>query len=332
MGHEIFQDVATSQPLGIGAGGREAAFTEASFTTAVKSNGEYKAAGNLCWSNVCVDYDWPVNPKEIDTLKNFFFKTPTHLPGEGLVVAVGQGEMPNSPNSLAVVSPIETVHALWKAIWRDAFTDVQPDTILTEWRNIVLSTPMKFMLIDDTQARTRMMHQLRENISQQYASLRLSILNKIFNVIAVASSVRPNPNDADPTEVAKLYSGIDYAANSEPITTPFIKTALLVNKMLLSNPNIKSALIKFDADSPPKHALDASNKLDAIIMRTKPSRHLEWSVLLLIDLLESGGYSHESCSLRSLEVMDSQCTLQSVRAFPAAHPLCLKGVGGWGVH
>ena len=304
-----FDGVHDAPPLGLGDGGNQAAFQLGGFRTAMQNNlKEYRAAGNLCWARQAVDYDWPVNAKEIDHLTDFFFKKPAHLPGDGLIVAVGKDDdIGGAPGSLTVVSPIEVVHALWKAIWRDAFVDKKPESVLKEWRVILLTTSIKFVLIEDEESRSRKMHQLREDIAQQYKSLALSILNKMFNVLATAAKTKGN-GDADPGDVAAMYATIQYAQNSEPVTLPFVKTAMLVAKKLLTIPSVKDALIKFDADNPPKHALDSSNKLDAIIQKTKPERHLEWTVLLLIDLLQSGGYQHQSVSLNALEATTTTTT------------------------
>ena len=66
---------------------------------------EYKCAANLCWMCMAADYDWPVNTTEIEHMMRFFFATPAHLAGDGVVVALSAGEIPGEKRNLTVISP-----------------------------------------------------------------------------------------------------------------------------------------------------------------------------------------------------------------------------------
>ena len=100
---------------------------------------------------------------------------------------------------------------------------------------MMLTTPMRFMIIDEEKARHDNMHQFRENICQAYASLRLSVLKKISQVAACAGKMENIDHEA----IAERYGQVRFASNSEAMTAPFVKTALLVQKHMLSNNAIK---------------------------------------------------------------------------------------------
>jgi hypothetical protein len=80
--HEEFKKITEVDPLGIDEGGKQAAFSQESYTTAMKNTGSYKSAGNFWWLDHLFNPvpGTPLSAARIRQYQDFKFRDPCTVP------------------------------------------------------------------------------------------------------------------------------------------------------------------------------------------------------------------------------------------------------------
>ena len=124
-----------------------------------------------------------------------------------------------------------------------------PDNVLQEWRRALLSCTFSFKVLTNDYKRHWEGVQLRENLSQSYASLRRTALGRCYEIISFKQRVEKIAGQSGMSckTIQKCYKdNVKMASNSEPITDNFIEISLRVYKNVLSHDTVAGILLACD--------------------------------------------------------------------------------------
>jgi hypothetical protein len=245
----------------------------------------------------------PLNPKQIDRLQEHYFSAPSVMP-LCIKIAVKATEksedIMSCKGSMFRLSPVEIVAALYKAI-ATAIRASVGDEELGKWRDKILSTPFEFVICEGEDDRHFAALQMREDIAQNFSSMRYSTLMRIFDLEAFMKRKADTTGKLTAKQCADLYRQLKVADISEQITDTFVDVAMTICSRMLSIPACKAALIEVDQEYGANNPLDSYNKLQALIQKSKVPAKLEWVVLLLLDLHKSNALRGDQIGVRTLQ-------------------------------
>ena len=115
----------------------------------------------------------------IESLEKFYFRQPAAMP-IAVRVAGRKGENPLD-RPLCRLSPLEPIAAMFSAIAK-AVNRNDSDESLEKWRKHLLSVPFEFACVNTEDERYFAALQLRENITKDYESMRVSVLMRIMDI------------------------------------------------------------------------------------------------------------------------------------------------------
>jgi len=243
----------------------------------------------------------PIQPTAVKSLAQHHFAKPAVFPVDLVVGVTSTDEALDgiTKKSLRLASPPELVFAYISAIGRDLKKD--DDELLAAWRQTMLCVPCLFKIVVSDDDRHLMMVQFREDLSQNYATMRFSAVQKMFDVKSVMDRKAGSTGGVTVSDVAKYYQdGVRFAEGSDVITAEFVDCAMTVLRRLMATPRCSELIMSMEelgAQSP----LDSIYKLQKIVSRAQSPTKIEWCLELMIDFWRSGALASDQLSIRHID-------------------------------
>ena len=120
-------------------------YNEKQAAAALGSRMPYVCSCPFYWLNLTFDFqpNLPKYPRRIDALEKHFFSSPANMT-EPILVYVNPGELPHTmKGSLKTFCPPELRDAMRQAV-ANAIDQKSSKKVLEDWRNILLSVPIRF--------------------------------------------------------------------------------------------------------------------------------------------------------------------------------------------
>ena len=142
----------------------------------------------------------------------------------------------------------------------------------------------------------------RENISHDFASMRRTSLQRLYEVIMFKNKHETNTGvELTNQRLSDLYKEkVKMAESSESVSTTFIIQALRVHKSVLSQPELRKFLLECDDRDGVRNPFDSIAKIDAVTMKVKGVNDMKWVFNSLYDSWKCG-YLGDSISERALQ-------------------------------
>ena len=205
-------------------------------SAAFNAGSKYQCAVNFMWLDhfILASPHVPVNEDSVQGLIGQYFTKPSSIPADAPVHVVAgdvaKAEHAVEQKKLRILSPPEMVMAVLLAAQRDVKTSDMD--ALHERAEALAACPCVFHKIHNEDERHIASLQLRENISQNFASMRMSALQKVFDIQGLMAA----KTSLSKEQVVAHYATVRYAKNSEPVKARFVDDALYVLKHALPNP------------------------------------------------------------------------------------------------
>ena len=233
----------------------------------------------------------PTTASSVDRLCHHYFPKPCALP-LSFVVQVKTGAGPQETN-LACVSPVEIRMAILRAVKRD-LDDVGR---AQAWKRHLLSCHFVYVVLDSDEDTWKYARQLREDISLNYATLRLSALQSVYELVHYRA-VRERAHGSQAAKaVAEAYSTGVRRASGEPLTQSFVDSAMTIHGRMLCDERIASTLLLAEETFGLETPFNGVTKLQAIVSKAGSTEKITWAVEWLFHARERGEHN---CSLRDL--------------------------------
>ncbi len=303
LDHPAFEGVRTQEPHPMGAGlASQDPFNCDKCKLGFEHGGVYRASINM-WAVDILRLPAPGVPivqSAITRLRTHYFFSPRPLPLP-LVLAADTAEHADAElmtHSAKMVSAPEMLFAFIEAVREDI--KKADDTLLAKWRDAMLSTPVEYCCVTTTDEAHIMSVQYREDLSQAYASLRYSAIQKMYDIKDVMDRKTATTGATSAKAVAAYYQGIHYSENSERVTFEFVDCALTVLRRMVCIPRCTILLSELEEEGC-ANPLDSIYKLHKIVTRAQSADKIEWTLELMIDMWRSGGYKSDQYSVRHLD-------------------------------
>ena len=127
--------------------------------------------------NFCASPGVPISGNNIKKMVEFYFPQPGPLPVPMHIAVPDTNPQP----PLHSTSPIEVRFAVLRAVARDVTANDQAR--LLQWRQILLSVHFRYILLDTADKIWRAGRQFREDVAQAYVTMRVSVLQNIYEVV-----------------------------------------------------------------------------------------------------------------------------------------------------
>ena len=265
--------------------------------TALQANKRYECGDNFFKLDMTFSaaLGVPMIAKNVDHLLEHYFLQPCALPLP-CVVRVKTDGSGFQRGHMACVSPVEIRMAVLRAV-AGALDD--PEKVRT-WKRHLLSCHFVYVTLDSDEDTWKYARQLREDIAQNYTTLRLSALQALYEFINFKNHRDRVHGHEDAKVLAALYTkGVRMANTTEPVTQSFVESAITIDKRMLSQERIAATLLKAEKDFGGNTPFDAVTKLLAISKAGTPER-IAWVVESIADAWEHGLLS-EKIGLRTLQ-------------------------------
>ena len=190
----------------------------------------------------------PLMSNSVTKFREHHFKTPA-LPPCDVVVAVESPEAVMAcieSRSLRQVSAPESLFAYIMAVWEDLKKN--DDGLNAKWRATMLCCPVIFRVVPlDGDLFHRLTVQYREDMAQNFASLRYSAVQKMFDVKATVDRKAGTTGLMSAAKVAAYYQeGVKFAEGSEAISDEFVDCSLSVLKRLWCIPRAAELIMQLE--------------------------------------------------------------------------------------
>lgn len=345
LGHPLFAGIMNEPPLTINAkaseksaAGHRVGFKYEDYVAAMKTAGEYEAAGNYFWVNWSFNATpgVPFNTQAVQDLKAYYFKSgPTRFPLT-LEIALENisVDVRKLHGELRRVSPEEVEHALLLAV-SESIKEGADEAVLREWRAVLLSVPMHFVVLNGGDALYWRAVNLREATVAQYDGLARSAVQRIFEV----ATFRARREKATGGKLSAEALDKEWAANARlaksttPCTRGFLETAMKVWDRLLSFPECRQVVLEAENEFGKGTPFDSVYKLEAIIQKAKTPSLSAWCLEHIIDLVRNKKTTAPEFAVRTMTGRDSggrgtldlilykhQCSVYIAQEFLEAHP------------
>ena len=176
QGHPEFDSIDTQDPLSIAMGGTQAPFSQKELETSCSGELQAYACGiNFSWVNLLYSATpgIPIRMAAVKEVTETTFLEPT--PVESLSIGIPSHDygVKSHKGALMRVSPEEMTSALIMAVARD-ITNQAPSDVLVKWRNMMLSTRCKFVVLPTPMDRYWHALRVREDSVHQYKACHRS--------------------------------------------------------------------------------------------------------------------------------------------------------------
>lgn len=157
----------------------------------------YKAGINVWWVNMLsLAVAVPLLNSAIQKLQAHYFKKPSCIPLD-VVAAVDDEESAAlciHNRNLQIVSPPEILFAFVAAVYNDL--NKGDDDNLAEWKEAMLNCPCSFTKVSNKGEVHTLCVQFREDLAENYATMRFNAIQKMFDVKAVAAQIEATTGSA----------------------------------------------------------------------------------------------------------------------------------------
>jgi hypothetical protein len=226
------------------------------------------------------------------------FAAPSPLPLP-CIVYIRTGENPADAfgGHLLSVSPIEVRMAVLRAVARDV--KARDHDKIRAWRRHLLSCHFVYVVLDSADEVWKYARQLREDIAQNFATLRFSALQATYEFVHFRNRFERARGKHSARALAEAYRmGIKFAQGSEEVTDYFVDCALTIDNRMLRVERIAKVLLQAEEVHGTRTPFDSVSKLQAIISKARTEDRIIWAVDHIYDMWQCG--RTDSLSLRHL--------------------------------
>ncbi len=288
--------------------------------------GSYKSAINMWW----VDFGAlpmphvPVVMPAVERFMEHHFSTPRTLPMDLLIGVVDHAECQQGIQTLKLrqlTSP-ELLFAFLLSVERDL--GKSDENTNAAWRAAMRSTPAEFTVCTNVNDWHLRAFQFREDVSANHAGMRMSAVQKMFDVKATMDRLAETTGKATVEGVAAHYTVLRWAQGSDVITNQFVESSLTVLKRLMSLPRgaeLVMELEQYGLDNP----MDSIIKYQKLVQKAATPEYILWSLELLVDQWKSGLLPREKLTVRHLAatfprsdgkgIVDTLCMKKDILTF-----------------
>ena len=207
--------------------------------------------------------------------RDYYFPAPRPLPRE-LVLAIPRVKDPLKDLSVITrLSPDEPVIAFMKRLRVLLEQGIDEEEAIA-WRAAALMTPVEYILEDSADKMYMRTRQGREDIVQDFKSLRVTSFQQICDINYAKMRFEIGREELSSEKLAKKYEELTWAEGSEPMTPNLIDTALTVHQRILKHPDLFRLLR--DADNEQTNPLDGHSRLQAIISKAATTEGIRWVI------------------------------------------------------
>ena len=263
----------------------------------LSSSQDYVASAPLFWLNV----GWEAQPNlpkyksRINDLQAHFFAKPGYLKTEVRVVLPSSSCRPHEmKGNLLAYDPPEMRDSLRQAV-AQAIESGADDSTLEGWRDVLLSVPMRFTVVESDQEHKidlmmKTLVQEREDIGVLFDNLRVSALMRTFEVIDMKAQLEKDGGERQTNKsLAAYYKTLRYCKRSEKVSQTFVEISLSLHKNALCYEKVRNICLRFDEmglDNP----IDSVYKLREIMTKSDKSRNnMEWAFSMTWDWFHVAG-------------------------------------------
>jgi hypothetical protein len=308
--HDILGECFHHRKLEIKDGAHEAPFKQADFKAKMDKD-LTKDRWYRCGFNLfALNFGEPdaaigtrISMKKINMLIDHNFTQPAPSPLD-INVGLNNGENPNDLfGQLSLCSPPEIAHAIVMAIERDR---ILPDNeeIMKSWVKVIKSSPIKFQMIENIDARHFNCVQFRLDMSAANAALRQTQLMSIMDVCSFADRKSLICKMTVPQIAAAYRENLEYGKEvpmeDRASADRFVANAMAINAHILKNDAIREILFEADDRSEP-NPFDNAAKLVLFKEKAKTPENIEWAFKMCWDFIKSGGLAVDQVGVRALE-------------------------------
>ena len=207
--------------------------------------------------------------------RDYYFPTPNPLPRE-LVLAIPRGKDPVKDLScICRLSPDEPVIAFVKRL-HGLLQDGIDEEETIAWRAAALMTPVEYILMDSADKMYIKTRQGREDIVQDFTSLRPTSLQMTCDINYAKKQFEIGREELSAVTLAKKYEELKMAEGSEALSPNLIDTALTIYDRILKFPDMFQLLR--EADNEQVNPLDGHSRLQAIISKAQTIEGIRWAI------------------------------------------------------
>ena len=207
--------------------------------------------------------------------RDYYFPTPNPLPRE-LVLAIPRGKDPVKDLScICRLSPDEPVIAFVKRL-HGLLQDGIDEEETVAWRAAALMTPVEYILMDSLDKMYIKTRQGREDIVQDFTSLRPTSLQMTCDINYAKKQFEIGREELSAVTLAKKYEELKMAEGSEALSPNLIDTALTIYDRILKFPDMFQLLR--EADNEQVNPLDGHSRLQAIISKAQTIEGIRWAI------------------------------------------------------
>ena len=211
---------------------------------------DYVASCPFFWLNLRYEAQ-PNVPKywvRIDNLRKHFFTKPAMFPDTLTIAHVRGEELPHvRQGQLCAVCPPEMRDALRVAMGMAA--EEANHATLREWREVVQSIPIRFMVTDPGHSLNitfQCLVQKREDLAVKNDNMRMSSLLRSYEVMDLKKQLEDGGPKQNKKTLAEYYSQLTLAASSEKVSPTFVENTLTLHNQVLSVKEVSEICFRFD--------------------------------------------------------------------------------------
>ena len=309
MEHQLFQDLATQEPVGINAAkgqasGGQAVFDVKQAKVALKGSKRYMCSINVAWLNAhytpCPKV--PIMQSSVAAMQEHYFSKPAGFTSK---IAVEIPVLANQIDDAAFwqsrgqwrhTSPDEILIAFYAAV--AASVRNKDVTGIDAWHHHMLTVAAEFIVVDTEADIDWRSVQLREDI-QANTTLARTAVQRIWDINLRRKSL---PGKVTPQQIFELYDAkVKQAQNNpEQVTLSFCDMAFTVWDRALCEPQVQKIVLEEEAL---RHGsiFNSVTRLQLIVSKATTQANIIWAFEMLQDLRRSGLLSESMLSNRSLD-------------------------------
>ena len=278
-------------------------YNQSHMETALKSTKRYSCGDNFFKLDMAYSAEAgiPLNEANIEKWMSHYLAEPCALPLPCMVaVKTGSDPADRFEGHLPCVSPVEIRMAVLRAVARDI--KAKDTDRIRAWRRHLLSCNFVYVILDSDDETWKFARQMREDIAQNYVTLRLSPLQALYQFVAFrARTQRLHGSKQSAKALAEQYClGVRRADTTEEVTHGFVDNACTIEDRMLRFENIAAVLLKSEVEFGVTTPFDAVTKLHAMVTKSgKSEPRVLWIVECLYDARKVAGRGLQ-LSLRQL--------------------------------
>ena len=279
--------------------GHIAPFDMAGYTTAMKGHGTHVAGICFAWlkqtHTSCPGV--PIAMECVRRLQRHWFSNGPRFFPENIAVCMLDGEAESMLGQLLPVSPEELRAAYVLQIAED-IENGAPGWQL--WEQSLLSVPAEFMVFPNAESRYLFAVQLRENAQVLAENIRRTALGRIYEIYAFKCTKEQSVGKVTNDMIADAYIKVKVSETAEKVTKTFVETALMIHKLLKTNPSVKAVLIAMDSSV--CNPMNSLTKIRGLCVAVdKDPRKMKWVFENILDQWTYGRFEDgETISTRDI--------------------------------